>query len=69
MTFTGSSNWSSLGNDNDEVQFSIRGKAVARKYLHNFNFMWRRGNSRNAYTTTYMDFRGMRAAGPHWEND
>ena len=69
LTFTGSSNWSSLGNDNDEVQFSIRGKAVARKYLHNFNFMWRRGNSRNAYTTTYMDFRGLRPAGAHWEND
>lgn len=69
LTFTGSSNWSSRGTRNDEIIFSIQGKAVARKYLHNFNFMWRRGNSRNAYTTTYMDFRGLRPAGPHWEND
>jgi phosphatidylserine/phosphatidylglycerophosphate/cardiolipin synthase-like enzyme len=69
LTFTGSSNWSSLGNDNDEIQFSIRGKAVARKYVNNFDFMWRPGNSRNAYTTTYMNFRSVGSLGPAWEND
>ena len=30
-----------------------QGKKVARQYMTNFNFMWRPGNSRNAYTTTY----------------
>jgi phosphatidylserine/phosphatidylglycerophosphate/cardiolipin synthase-like enzyme len=69
LTFTGSSNWSSLGSGNDEIQFSIRGKSVARQYLHNFNFMWRPGNSRNAYTTTFENFRGLRPAGPTWEGD
>ena len=70
LTFTGSSNWSSLGTGNDEIQFSIQGEAVARKYLHNFNFMWRPGNSRNAYTTTYMNFRGhLEPAGRTWEAD
>ena len=69
LTFTGSSNWSSLGNDNDEIQFSILGEAVARKYVHNFNFMWRPGNSRNAYTTTFTHFRMLQPGGPFWEND
>ena len=69
LTYTGSSNWSSLGKQNDEIQFSIRGKRVARQYMNNFNFLWRPGNSRNAYTTTYMNFRGVGSLGPHWEND
>ena len=57
MVLTGSSNWASLGTAQDEVFFTIRGAVNAKRYLRNFNFMWRPGNSRNAYTTTYENFR------------
>ena len=58
MVLTGSSNWASLGTAEDEVFFTIRGAANAKRYLKNFNLMWDNSRySRNAYTTTYTDFR------------
>jgi phosphatidylserine/phosphatidylglycerophosphate/cardiolipin synthase-like enzyme len=58
MVLTGSVNWSSLSTANDEVWFTVRGAVVARKYLRNFNYQWDHArNSRNAYTTTYANFR------------
>jgi hypothetical protein len=58
MVLTGSSNWASLGTAEDEVFFTIQGAANAKRYLKNFNSFWNNGNwSRNAYTTTYTDFR------------
>ena len=42
---------------NDEILVAIQGKKVARQYLKQFNFEWRPGNSRNAYTTSYLHFR------------
>jgi phosphatidylserine/phosphatidylglycerophosphate/cardiolipin synthase-like enzyme len=58
MVLTGSSNWASLSTANDEIWFTIQGRTVARKYLKNFDFEWNSTrNSRNAYTTTYTDFR------------
>ena len=66
LTLTGSSNWASLGTAQDEVFFTVRGAGVARKYVRNFDHMWRgRGNSRAAYTTTYASFRSLfGAVGP-----
>jgi hypothetical protein len=80
LVFTGSSNWGALGAVNDEIYVNIIGKKVARQYMNNFNFMWRPGNSRNAYTTTYTNFRGgyatpdelserVKPVGPTWEGD
>jgi phosphatidylserine/phosphatidylglycerophosphate/cardiolipin synthase-like enzyme len=61
MTLTGSSNWASLSTGNDEVWFTIQGKRVARKYVKNFNYQWNhKRNSRDAYTTTYSNFRVQR---------
>jgi len=58
MVLTGSSNWASLGTAQDEIFFTIQGAGNARKYLKNFNLFWNSGRfSRNAYTTTYTDFR------------
>ncbi len=58
MVLTGSSNWASLSTANDEIWFTVHGRTVAKKYLDNFNFEWNSGrNSRNAYTTTYTNFR------------
>ena len=58
MVLTGSVNWSSLSTANDEVWFTVRGAVVAKKYLTNFNYQWDHArNSRNAYTTTYANFR------------
>ena len=58
MVLTGSSNWASLSTANDEIWFTIRGRTVVKKYLRNFNYEWdHQRNSRNAYTTTYSDFR------------
>jgi phosphatidylserine/phosphatidylglycerophosphate/cardiolipin synthase-like enzyme len=58
MVLTGSSNWASLGTAEDEVFFTIQGLANAKRYMKNFNSFWNNGNwSRNAYTTTYTDFR------------
>ncbi len=58
MVLTGSSNWASLGTAQDEIFFTIQGAANARRYLKNFNTFWNSGRfSRNAYTTTYTDFR------------
>jgi phosphatidylserine/phosphatidylglycerophosphate/cardiolipin synthase-like enzyme len=61
MVLTGSSNWASLGTAQDELFFTIRSRSVAKKYLRNFNLMWNSGRyTRNAYTTTYTDFRQAR---------
>ena len=58
MVLTSSSNWASLGTAEDEIFFTVRGAANAKKYLKNFNSFWHNGRwSRNAYTTTYTDFR------------
>ena len=58
MVLTGSTNWSSLSTANDEIWFTVRGAVVAKKYLRNFNYQWNHArNSRNAYTTTYANFR------------
>ncbi len=58
MVLTGSSNWASLGTAEDEVFFTIQGRNNAKRYLANFNSFWNNGRwSRNAYTTTYTDFR------------
>ena len=57
LTLTGSSNWASLGTAQDEVFFTVRGAGTAKKYVRNFNLMWRPGNSRAAYTTTFETFR------------
>ena len=58
MVLTGSSNWASLSTANDEIWFTVRGAVVARKYLANFDYQWDHDrNSRNAYTTTYANFR------------
>jgi phosphatidylserine/phosphatidylglycerophosphate/cardiolipin synthase-like enzyme len=58
MVLTGSTNWSSLSTANDEVWFTIKGARVAKKYLNNFNYQWNnRRNTRNAYTTSYANFR------------
>ena len=43
MTLTGSSNWASLGTAEDEVFFTIKGRANARRYLKNFNSFWNNG--------------------------
>ena len=61
MVLTGSTNWSSLSTANDEVWFTVRGAVVAKKYLRNFDYQWDKPrNSRNAYTTTYANFRVLR---------
>jgi phosphatidylserine/phosphatidylglycerophosphate/cardiolipin synthase-like enzyme len=61
MVLTGSVNWSSLSTANDEVWFTVRGAVVARKYMTNFNYQWdHQRNTRNAYTTTYANFRVLR---------
>jgi phosphatidylserine/phosphatidylglycerophosphate/cardiolipin synthase-like enzyme len=58
MVLTGSVNWSSLSTANDEVWFTVRGAVVAKKYLKNFDYQWNNTrNTRNAYTTTYANFR------------
>jgi phosphatidylserine/phosphatidylglycerophosphate/cardiolipin synthase-like enzyme len=60
VTVTGSSNWASLGTAQDEVFVTLRGAGIAKKYVRNFNFMWKPASSRAAYTTTYYSFRGAR---------
>ncbi|MDR7255268.1 hypothetical protein J2X46_004270 [Nocardioides sp. BE266] len=58
MVLTGSSNWASLSTANDEIWMTVQGKRVARKYVANFNYQWEhKRNSRDAYTTTYSEFR------------
>lgn len=58
MVLTGSSNWASLGTAQDEIFFTINGAGNAKRYLKNFETFWNSGRfSRNAYTTTYTDFR------------
>ena len=61
MVITGSSNWASLSTANDEIWLTIRGARVAKKYLGNYNYQWNNTrNSRNAYTTSYANFRVFR---------
>ncbi len=58
MVLTGSSNWASLSTGNDETWFTIRGAKVTRKYVKNFDYQWNnKRNSRDAYTTSYNNFR------------
>ncbi len=82
VVFTGSSNWAANGSVNDDILVGIQGARVVRQYLAHFDTVWQPGNSRNAYTTTYLDFRGKvtervevdpalvyRPAGRFWEDD
>jgi hypothetical protein len=61
MVVTGSANWASLSPGNDEIWMTIRGRKLTRKYVRNFDYQWKhKRNSRNAYTTTYANFRVQR---------
>ena len=61
MVLTGSSNWASLSTANDELWLTVRGRRVARKYIRNFDYQWNNTrNTRDAYTTTYAEFRESR---------
>ena len=58
MVLTGSSNWASLSPGNDEIWMTVRGRRLTQKYVRNFDYQWKhKRNSRNAYTTTYANFR------------
>jgi len=58
LVLTGSSNWASLGTAQDEMFFTIlNSPGTYKRYLKNYDFMWKPGNSRNAYTTTFDNFR------------
>lgn len=57
MVWTGSTNWSSLGTPQDEILFTMHGRGNVRDYLANFNLMWKEPYSRNAYTTTYSEWK------------
>jgi hypothetical protein len=57
MVWTGSTNWSSLGTPQDEILFSMHGRGNVREYLENFDLMWQEPYSRNAYTTTYSEWK------------
>ena len=61
MVVTGTANWASLSPGNDELYMTVRGSKVVRKYVKNFDYQWKvKRNSRNAYTTTYANFRVQR---------
>ena len=57
MVWTGSTNWSSLGTPQDEILFSMHGRGNVRDYMANFNLMWQKPFSRDAYTTTYSSWK------------
>lgn len=57
MVWTGSTNWASLGTPQDEILFSMHGAKRVNSYLANFDVMWRKPFSRDAYTTTYESWR------------
>ena len=57
MVWTGSTNWSSLGTPQDEILFSMHGRGNVRDYMENFNLMWQKPFSRDAYTTTYSSWK------------
>lgn len=57
IVWTGSTNWSSLGTPQDEILFSMHGRGVVRDYLANFDLMWQKPYSRDAYTTTYSEWK------------
>lgn len=57
IVWTGSTNWSSLGTPQDEIMFNVHGRGVVRDYLKNFNLMWKKPFSRDAYTTTYSEWK------------
>jgi phosphatidylserine/phosphatidylglycerophosphate/cardiolipin synthase-like enzyme len=57
MVWTGSTNWSSLGTPQDEILFSMHGRGNVRDYMANFNLMWEKPFSRDAYTTTYSSWK------------
>ncbi len=57
IVWTGSTNWSSLGTPQDEILFAMHGKGLVRDYLANFDLMWQKPFSRDAYTTTYSEWK------------
>ena len=85
MVWTGSTNWSSLGTPQDEILFTMHGRGNVRDYLKNFDLMWQEPYSRNAYTTTYSEWKtasgrqvmsrttiepdNLVPGGPTWEDD
>jgi phosphatidylserine/phosphatidylglycerophosphate/cardiolipin synthase-like enzyme len=57
IVWTGSTNWSSLGTPQDEILFAMHGRQMVRDYLANFDLMWQEPYSRDAYTTTYSEWK------------
>lgn len=57
IVWTGSTNWSSLGTPQDEILFAMHGRQMVRDYLKNFDLMWKKPFSRDAYTTTYSEWK------------
>jgi phosphatidylserine/phosphatidylglycerophosphate/cardiolipin synthase-like enzyme len=57
IVWTGSTNWSSLGTPQDEILFAMHGRGIVRDYLDNFGLMWQEPYSRDAYTTTYSEWK------------
>jgi phosphatidylserine/phosphatidylglycerophosphate/cardiolipin synthase-like enzyme len=57
IVWTGSTNWSSLGTPQDEILFSMHGRGIVGDYLDNFGLMWQEPYSRDAYTTTYSEWK------------
>ena len=57
IVWTGSTNWSSLGTPQDEILFAMHGRGIVRDYLANFALMWKKPYSRDAYTTTYSEWK------------
>jgi phosphatidylserine/phosphatidylglycerophosphate/cardiolipin synthase-like enzyme len=57
VTFTGSSNFSTLGTAQDEIVVSLLGRQIVHTYNVHFMMQWSsKRYSRNAYTTTYSDY-------------
>ena len=45
------------GDERDEILFSMHGRGNVRDYMENFNLMWKKPYSRDAYTTTYSSWK------------
>jgi hypothetical protein len=58
VSFTGSSNFATLGTAQDEIVVSLLSRKFVRDYNTNFMLQWNNPRySRNAYTTTYSTYR------------
>jgi phosphatidylserine/phosphatidylglycerophosphate/cardiolipin synthase-like enzyme len=57
VSFTGSSNFSTLGTAQDEIVVSLLSRKIVHTYNVHFMLQWTsKRYSRNAYTTTYSDY-------------